>query len=66
MLPPYFSADLFPKKPAKNGAKIRFGESGDCGINKKFWPEYSPLFILCSKIILRVPNFIKFGELSLV
>ena len=39
----YFAADLFPKNPAKNRAKLRFWESGGWGINKKFWPEYLPL-----------------------
>ena len=31
------------EKAAKNRAKIRIWDFGGWGINKKFWPEYSPL-----------------------
>ena len=31
------------KKAAKNRAKIRIWDFGGWGINKKIWPEYSPL-----------------------
>ena len=44
---------LNTKKPAKNRLEIRLSQYPGWGINKHFWPEYSPLMSIDESILLR-------------